>query len=337
MILVTGGTGLLGSHLLLELTKRHEKVRALHRPSSNLSYVLDTFRLYLDKPEEQYGKIEWLSGDITEYDSLLKALDGVVHVYHAAASISFLPGNRADLMFNNVEGTANVVNACLEGNIAKLCYVSSTAALGNAPPGEEISEDMPWILQKKRTLYSASKFRSELEVWRGIAEGLHAVIVNPSIIIGPGDWKRSSSYLFSAVWNGLRFYTKGVTGYVDVRDVVRAMIDLTESELEGERFTLSSENLSYKEVLTMIAGNLGRKPPRLYASPFLVSLAWRSDWLVHALSGKPRKITREAARSSSRKARFSNQKIRQATGMEFIPMVQSIRDTARIFLQSQGS
>jgi dihydroflavonol-4-reductase len=336
MILVTGGTGLVGSHLLLELTREHDRIRAIYRPLSDTKRVLDVFAIYLDDPEKQYNKIEWVPGDTTDIYSLFEAMNGVDYVFHAAANVSFRQGNRSSMLQTNVGGTANVVNACLETNIRKLCYVSSTAALGNSLPGEEITEDMQWIQSKNRSMYSVSKFKSEMEVWRGMSEGLNAVIVNPSIIIGPGDWQRSSSYLFSAVWKGMKFYTKGITGYVDIRDVVRVMIDLMKGEQQRERFTVSSENLSYHQVLEKIATALGKRPPYIHATPFLISLACRVDWLLNALVGKPRKITKDAAMSSMREAVFSNRKIREASGIEFIPIDQSIQDTAGIFLKTHS-
>jgi nucleoside-diphosphate-sugar epimerase len=335
MILVTGGTGLVGSHLLVELSRKNEKIRAIHRPGSDTLRVLDTFRIYLENPEQNYHKVEWVPGDITDFDSLVSALDGIDYVYHAAADVSFSPGDRLRLLDNNIEGTANVVNACLEKNIRKLCYVSSTAALGEAPPGEEITEDMLWTNTKNRSLYSVSKFKSEMEVWRGIAEGLNAVIVNPSIIIGPGDWKRSSPYLFTAVWNGMKYYSLGVTGYVDIRDVVKAMTLLMAGDFLGERYTVSAENLSFRQVLDMIAHALGKKKPVIHATPFLTAIGWRLDWFISSLTGKSRMITRDAAKSSRRKVFFSNRKIREALGIEFIPVKKSIEETAIIFLETQ--
>jgi nucleoside-diphosphate-sugar epimerase len=332
MILVTGGTGLVGSHLLLEITGKYDRVRAIHRPLSDTQLVLSVFSIYLDNPEERFGKIDWVHGDITDIDSLLNIMDGIDYVYHAAAEVSFQSGSVSALLHNNAGGTANVVNACLEKNIRKLCYVSSTAALGSAPPGTDITEDLQRTNSGSRSMYSISKFQSEMEVWRGIAEGLNAVIVNPSIIIGPGDWNRSSSYLFTTVWNGMKFYTIGVTGYVDIRDVVHSMTHLMESDQAGERFIISSENLSYQEVLEMIAKALGKKPPGILATPFLISIAWRADWLISKLTGKPRSITRDAAVSSRRVACFSNRKITEATGIEFIPVSQSIKKTADLFL-----
>ena len=333
MILVTGGTGLVGAHLLLELTRKHSKIRAIHRSTSNLHFVFHTFSLYVDDPATYYDKIEWTEGDLTDYESLLEALNGVDLVYHTGAFVSFDPRDRPWMLHINVEGTANLVNACLECQVKKLCYVSSTAALGDAPAGEKITEDMIWSNSKNRSAYSISKYHAEMEIWRGMAEGLEAVIVNPSIIIGPGDWNKSSSYLFSAVWRGMKFYTNGVTGYVDVRDVIRAMITLMEGEFSGERYTVSAENLSYRKVLEMIAGSLDKPPPRIRATPFLISIAWRLSWLVSRFSSRKRSITRETVRSSTRKALFSNEKIRQAIGMNFMPISQSVKDTSRHFLQ----
>jgi dihydroflavonol-4-reductase len=337
MILVTGGTGLVGTHLLLELTRSHDRIRAIYRPMSDTRHVLDVFGMYLGDPGIQYRKIEWVPADITDVDSLLEALEGVEYVYHAAANVSFRPEESGDLMYNNVDGTANIVNACLEKPVKKLCFVSSTAALGFAPPGEEITEDLPWARSRTRSMYSISKFNSEMEVWRGMAEGLNTVIVNPSVIIGPGNWQRSSSYLFSAVWAGMKFYTEGITGFVDVRDVVMAMIRLMEGDYQGERFTVSSENLSYRQVLEMIARELGKKPPWIHATPFLTSVAWRGDWLLSALSGKQRFITRDAARSGRNRLFFSNRKIKETLGMEFIPVARSIRETAGMFLKTLPS
>ena len=332
MILVTGSTGLVGTHLLLELVKKHDKIRATHRASSNLRAVYDTFALYVDDPGTYYDKIEWIEADVADFDTLIQALDGVDYVYHTAAFVSFDPRERQTMIRINVGGTANLVNACLERKVKKLCYVSSTAALGNAPSGEQITEDMIWSYSKNRSSYSVSKYQSEMEIWRGMAEGLQAVIVNPSIIIGPGDWKRSSSYLFSAVWKGMKFYTEGVTGYVDIRDVVYAMITLMDGDFISERFTLSAENLSYRQVFEMIAFALDKHPPRFHATPLLISLGWRLSWLISKLNGEKRNITRDTVKSSKRKALFSNEKIRQATGIDFIPIKQSVRDTANHFL-----
>ena len=226
-----------------------------------------------------------------------------------------------------------MVNACLEKGIEKLCFVSSTSAIGSAENGEMLDEEVFWTSKGKESVYATSKYMAEMEVWRGINEGLNAVIVNPSIIIGPGDWQRSSIRLFQEVYKGIRFYTQGITGYVDVRDVVKAMIILMNGEFSGERYIISSGNYTYKEILSMIADSMGKKPPGIYATPFMVKTAYYLDWLRSIfLSGK-RVITKDIVASVKNKILFSNEKIRNATGIEFIPVADSIRHTSKLFLR----
>jgi len=323
---------LLGSHLLFELTQKNEKVRAIRRQSSNLKHVRYVFSLYANDVEMLLDRIEWVEADIGDLESLNRSFEGIRQVYHCAAMVSFDPREKYDMIRNNLEGCANLVNVCLERKIEKLCYVSSTAALGSAPEKMMITEDLIWSASKHRSAYSVSKFRSEMEVWRGIAEGLNAVIVNPSIIIGPGDWERSSSRLFSVVWKGMKYYTEGVTGYVDIHDVVTAMIRLMESDVSGERYTLSSENLSYRQIMEMIAENLKKKPPRIHAGPILISIAWRLDWLNHKITGQKRSITKDAVLSSRTKSYFSNQKITDELDLEFKSISESLKNTAHFFL-----
>ena len=333
MYLVTGGTGLIGSHLLLELVRQGKQVKALRRSVSSLDRVKRTFSHYSMDYDELLARIEWVDGDILDPGSLREAFEGVDRVYHCAAMVSFTAAQKIQMMDNNVSGTTNVVNACLEKGIDKLCFVSSTAAIGRGNDEKERDESMIWKYSKHRSSYSISKYRSEMEVWRGIAEGLNAVIVNPSIVIGPGDWGRSSARIFGTVWKGIKFYTYGITGYVDVWDVVQSMYKLMNSNISGERFLITSENLSFREVFNLVSESLNKKPPRYYAHPILTNLAWRLDWLVSKLLFKPPAITRETARSAHNKAHFSNKKIKKLTGITFKPVRQSIRETAKFFLE----
>jgi len=333
MILVTGGTGLVGSHLLFELVRNNEMVRAIHRPGSNLDAVRYVFSLYSEQADILFNKIEWLPGDLEDPESLSEALNGIQHVYHCAAMVSFDPREKMRMISCNVQGTAYLVNACLDSGITKLCYVSSTSALGSAPEGSLVTEDQIWSSATQRSAYSYSKFHSEMEVWRGITEGLNAVIVNPSIIIGPGLWGRSSSRLFSAVWKGMKFYTEGVTGYVDIKDVISSMIKLMSTDISGERYIVSSENLSYRQVLQMIARELGRPAPSKHADWILISLAWRLDWLKHLITGQKRSITRNVVRSSRHKVFFSNKKITGSVDLSFSNIADSVRETAGFYLE----
>ncbi len=336
MDLVTGGTGLIGSHLLYELVSQGQPVKAIRRSTSNPDRVKQTFSYYSTGAVEMFSRIDWVDGDLLDPDSLAEAMEGVERVYHCAAMVSFITRQKQQMMENNVTGTANVVNACLERGIKKLCFVSSTAAIGYRQD-EAVDETVVWKYSKHRSAYSISKYRSEMEVWRGIGEGLNAVIVNPSIVIGPGNWDRSSAAIFKPVWEGLNFYTRGMTGYVDVWDVAQAMITLMESTISGERFILSSENLSYQNVFTLVAKALGKKPPERYAPPFLTGMTWRMDWFVSKLLFRSQLFSRDTARSAHHKTCFSNKKIREATGITFKHIEQSVLETASIFLKEHNN
>ncbi len=328
MILVTGGTGLVGSHLLFDLLSKGEKVRALKRNSSNVEMVRTTFAYYSDKADELFDKIEWFDGDMLDPFSLEDALIGIEDVYHCAALVSFKKDDHKNMQDINVEGTRNIVNACLETDIRKFCMVSSIAALGSPEEGEDtVNEKTAWSPEEKRSGYSISKFNSELEVWRGIEEGLKAVIVNPSIILGPGQWDKGSSQLFTTVAKGLQYYTKGITGYVDVRDVSRSMLALMESNIENERYILNGADCSYEFIFKAIAKQLGIAGPQKYANRKLTEIGWRMAYLQKIFLFKQPSLTKETARAAHNVKYFSNQKIKEALDFDFIPIGKSIRDT----------
>jgi dihydroflavonol-4-reductase len=335
MILVTGGTGLLGSHLLFELVSSGKKVRALRRESSSGELVEKVFGYYSPKAAELLAGIEWVTGDVTDIYSLYEAMEGVDRVYHAAAVVSFDPWEHDEMMRVNVEGTANVVNACIYKGVGKICHVSSIACLGQTENDELINEEKKWKNSNKSSAYAISKFGAEREVWRGTIEGLQAVIVNPGIIIGPGDWKKGSCRLFELVWEGLRYYTMGVNGYVDVRDVVKAMITLMDSETSNSRFVVTSENLTYLQFVQMVAEGLGKKMPSVKAGALLREVAWRAEKIRALFSGKKPLITKETARTASKKSYYSNEKIRNNFGFEFKPMKVSIEGTCGRFLKEK--
>lgn len=306
----------MGSHLLYELLQKEEKVKALKRQSSDTGHVLRIFGYYTDECEKLYSRIKWVEGDISDRESLEMAFNDVDKVYHTAAKISMDSADSAEMKNINVEGTANIVNLCLEKKISKLCYVSSVAAIGKR------------TAPNKKITYGSTKFNAEMEVWRGMAEGLEAVIVNPSIIIGPGVRGKGSMAMFDKIAKGLKFYTHGITGYVDVKDVVKAMILLMESEKIDERYILNSENLSYKEIFGMIAKAINKPAPNIYANRFMTGLVWRLDWLKSKLTGGSHMITKEAVTIAHRKTLFSNEKIRKVLCIDFIPMRESIEKTA---------
>lgn len=318
----------MGSHLLYSLVNSGKPVRALKRDTSNLSEVQHVFSFYSANSDELFSKIEWYDADILIPESMDEAFIGVDYVYHCAAMVSFDPKDKALLIRNNLNGTANIVDACLRFKIKKLVHVSSTAALGKASDNEEVSEKRVWAPETQNTGYSISKFKSEMEVWRGVEEGLNAVIVNPSVIFGPGFWSKGSSSMFKRIKGGLRFYTTGGTGFVGVRDVVDSMIMLMESDISGERFIINSENLSYQKVFSMIAEALRVRAPNIEATPFLGGLAWRLDHFK-SWFGFPRAITKEAIAAGRNTSSFSNKKIIEKTNIVFDSIENVIRETAK--------
>ncbi|MBI1781284.1 MAG: NAD-dependent epimerase/dehydratase family protein [Sphingobacteriales bacterium] len=323
MILVTGGTGLVGSELLRQLMAQGKSVRAIYR--SNISAHLT---------EEENKKVDWVNGDINDVLSLEDAMQGVEQVYHCAAVVSFNPKKKQELFHTNVEGTANVVNACLTNGVKKLIHVSSVSALGRIRKGETITEQTQWNEETNNSAYGKSKYYAELEVFRGIAEGLKAAVVNPTIILGPANWNDGSSALFKKAYDEFPWYTYGVTGFVDVRDVATAMIRLMESDISGERFILSAENRSYKEMLTMAAEGFGKKPPGKEAKKWMGELIWRLDKLKSIFTGSNPLLTKETTRTARAKVYFDNSKIVKALpGFQFRKMEDTIRETCAIYLQ----
>jgi nucleoside-diphosphate-sugar epimerase len=335
MIFVTGGTGLVGAHLLFELTNAGKKVKALKRETSNLQQVVKTFSYYSENPQKLFDRIEWVNGDLLDYFLLEKILVNVTEIYHCAAIVSFERGEREKMISNNVEGTANLVDAAIENGVKKICHVSSVAALGRLQNGEPVTEETNWVPSKKVSGYSESKFFSEAEIWRGNEEGIDAVIVNPSIITGPANWERSSTRFFKTIWDGMPFYTRGVTGFVDARDVVRAMIQLMQPEnfetCKNQRYILNADNISYRDFFTLIADALEKPRPKYFLSDFLLGVAWRAATFWGWITRKPSVITREAVAGSNEINKFNGSKITQTLGFQYTPISESVKQTAAFF------
>ncbi len=332
MIFVTGGTGLVGTHLLYRLTSAGKNVKALKRKSSNLQQVQKTFSYYSENSQQLFDQIEWVDGDILDYFSLEKILKGVDQIYHCAAIVSFEKKERKRMIANNVEGTANLINAAIENGVGKICHVSSIAALGRLDNGQTVTEETNWVPAKRISGYSESKFFSETEIWRGMEEGLEAVIVNPSIIFGPGNWENGSAKMFKTIWDGMKFYTKGITGFVDVNDLTKAMILLMDEtnfeSCKSQRFILSAENISYQTVFNSIAKELGKSKPSIFASNFLLGIVWRVVAFVTWISGKPSLITRDSVSNSNAVNNFDGSKITRMVDFQYLPLTETIKSTA---------
>ena len=330
MILVTGGTGLIGSHVLLELILRGHSVKALKRKTSNTGLTLKIFEGYSPEGKQLFEKIEWVEGQTEDYNSVSKALTGTSEVYHCAAIVSFSKRNFTQMLEVNVQGTANVVDASLEQGVKKFCFVSSVAALGDSIDGKEVTEQAIWGKSKGKSGYAISKFHSEMEVWRGIELGLNATIVNPSVIIGPGKWDSGSGQLFGTLEKGFPFYTTGITGYVDVRDVVDSMLSAMELELWGKRFIINGQNISHGEVFSLIAKEFGNKPPRIRVTPFMGAIAWRLAWLGSQITRKVPAITRDTVKSGNSVTYYSSERMQNELGIKPRLIEQAIKNTIRI-------
>jgi nucleoside-diphosphate-sugar epimerase len=337
MIFVTGGTGLVGSHLLVRLSNLGREITALKRSSSDLHSVKKIFKLYASHPEEQFSAIQWVEGDLNDVIFLEETLNGIDEVYHCAAIVSFHPSFKRDLFLVNIQGTANLVNAALKANVKKFCHVSSVGALGSADPPAMIDEQTIWKNTGRNSVYGISKYGAEREVWRGIAEGLNATIVNPSVILGPGNWESGSSELFSLVWRGLKFYTRGTKGFVDVRDVAESMVLLMDNNRFGERFLISSENLNFRQLFGYIAGSIQRNPPTIEAKPWIGAIAWRLMTLKGLLTGTKPAITRETVRTANSQSLYSSAKIIRELGFTFIPVEKSIQEIGQLFMKDHIS
>lgn len=337
MILVTGGTGLVGAHLLYELTNSGLSVKALKRSQSSTDWTRKTFSYYTYRVDELFGRIEWVEGDMLDYLSLEEALKGVTEIFHCAALVSFHGDDHDVILNNNVKGTGNLIDAAIFNGVKRFCHVSSIAALGKTQDGSDINEETYWTPSKRKSGYSLSKFFSEMEVWRGIEEGLDAVIVNPSIIMGPGNWDIGSPKLFQSIWKGLNYYTKGITGFVDVRDVVKAMVLLMDDsrfeQVKNQRFILNAGNLSYQDFFNKIADNLNRPRPRSFASDVKLQIAWRMARAASFFTGKRPIITRDAVSGTNQKNQYSGEKIKRTIGFEYRSLDLSIADIADIFLK----
>jgi dihydroflavonol-4-reductase len=333
MILVTGGTGLVGAHLLLHLIEYHsignEKVRAIYRDFKTIEKTKSLFSLY--KKNLLFDSIEWVQADIVDVTSLETAFQGIEYVYHCAAMISFDPKDEGLLRKTNIEGTANIVNFCLAKGVKKLCYISSTAALGDLAAHESIiTEEAEWNPEKQHSDYAISKYGAEMEVWRGQQEGLAVIIANPGIIIGPGFPKQGSGQLFKQVANGLSFYTLGSAGFVAVSDVVRIAVQLTKSDVCNERYTLIAQNIVFRELLNSMSDAIKVKRPTIHLSPFLMEIGWRVDWILSAFFRRKRKITKAMAKASYSKNDYSNEKIKTELPIDFLNVHQYIKEISSL-------
>lgn len=328
-VLVTGGTGFLGAYIIDELVQQGYAVRALRRKSSKLPFFI---------PQTTWDKVEWVEGDILDVVSLQDALEGVDAVIHSAAVVSFAKEDRRQMYQVNVDGTANVMNMALEAGVKRVVHISSVAALGRTADGGMVDEDKKWEDTKINTHYAKSKYRGELEVWRAMGEGLPAVILNPSTILGYGDWHSSSSAIFRNMYNGFPWYSPGINGFVAVRDVARATVAMLQNDITESRFIVNGDNWPFKKLLETIADGFNRRRPHRQTTPLLAAVAWRMEKIKSFFSGHKPLLTKESARVAHSKTRFNNQKILNTLpGFQFTPLEQAIHEACEQYKAQQGA
>lgn len=332
MVLVTGGTGLVGSHLLLRLLQENTTVRAIYRKGSNLTNVKKVFGYYSDNAAELFNKIEWVKADIRDIPALEKVFINITHVYHTAALISFDPKDYQKLKSINVNGTANIVNLCLTNNIKKLCYVSTIGAIGKSIKGNKATEKNEWNSQDVN-VYALTKYRAEIEVWRGSQEGLPVVIVNPGVIVGPGFWESGSGSLFTTAEKGHRYYPPGGTGFISIDDVTNMMMGLMQSNIVNQRYIAVAHNLTFKEILEKLTLELGKKAPSKILRLWQLKVARILDACLSMVSKRERKITKKTIISLMNPEIYDNQKIKNDLKIEFEPLEPVINFSCQKFIE----
>ena len=316
MIFITGASGLLGTSLIGTLFAAHHgasdlQIRALYRKQIPAIQFAD--------------KIEWIEGDILDVVVLEEALKGVSEVYHCAAIVSFDPMQKQRMHATNVEGTANVVNACIDADIKKLLFVSSVAALGRIREDGPINETMNWSEETSNSEYGKTKYLAEMEVWRGIGEGLDAVIVNPVIILGSGDWNGGSSGIFKSVYNRFPWYTNGVSGFVDVKDVSNAMTALMKSDISAQRYIISGHNTPYRTIFNLIADAFKVPRPSKKVTPLLAAIVWRLEAVKAFFTGSSPLLTKETTLTAQAVVNFDNTKLLKALpDFSYTPLEETI-------------
>jgi dihydroflavonol-4-reductase len=334
MILVTGGSGFLGAHVLVQLSALSDQLMASKRVTTNLSYVKKVFELA--GASDRFERITWKNIDFFDTYDIEDALEGIDVIYHCASEVSFHPKHHQRMINNNITITANLVNAALYCGVKKFMHVSSIAALGRSAQEEIIDESRIWKTDPVNSKYGYSKYKSEMEVWRAYEEGLPVIVVNPSVILGYCPWNEGTGKMFERVHRGMKYYTNGITGWIDVKDVAACMIQLMQKDINGERYILSAENKPFRWVFDSIAEQLHQpkatKPVNLkWANWFVKMEAWRTK-----LSGGSPLITQESLRNASLQCQYVNDKIKKELGFEFTPVNKTIEETAQLFMKEHS-
>ena len=325
MIGVTGANGLLGSFIIRKLIAENASFVAFRRKASDVSLLADVA-----------GKVQWRELDILDPVMMEDAMQGISSVIHAAAMVSFNPRQESAIARINTEGTRNIVNACLANDIKDLVHISSVGALGRTKGQTVLNEDNKWIENASHTPYATSKYLAELEVFRGQEEGLRTVTLNPSVIIAPADWNKSSARLFKYVWDEPVFYIDGSLNYVDVRDVATAAWLALKSGTENERFIVSAGAVSFKEFFDAVAQRFAKRPPMIRLNRNLLKIAAGFETFSAKIRRSEPRITRDTARLAGTFFQYQNTKIRKALGLEFHSLENTLDWCCEYYRQNFG-
>ena len=338
MILVTGATGFVGTHLLIKLLQEKQHVRALYRNKEKIEYCKKICAAYLDNEAlKSFDAIEWIQASINDIAQLTIALHEITHVYHCAALISFDPADQKKSRKVNIEGTANIVNLCLVQRVKKLCYVSSIATIGENPSLETYNENTLWNSEANHSIYAITKYGAEMEVWRGTQEGLNVIIVNPGIILGSGFYDTGSGSIFKEIWKGMPYFTSGSSGFIGVRDVVNIMFQLMKSHVKNERYILVSDNYSFKKVFSDIAVEFGKKPPNKKVKPYLLKTVYYAQLLGNYIFNIKRSVFKSTIQAAFSHSIYANDKIKDTLKYEFTPLSVVIKDAVKHFEANYSS
>lgn len=333
MIFVSGATGLVGSHLLFELCQTKTKIRATYRDKSRMENVKHVFRYYSDDADMFFEKIEWIPLNLFELEDVIKATKDCSQIYHCAAIVSFNPAKKEETIRLNEQMTKNMIEAALFHSIFDFCHISSIATLGRIPNNGYIDETSKYDKSESHSAYSIGKHKAELLVLDAQNRGLKPLIVKPSVIIGPGWWKEGSGKFYSVINSGLPFYTHGRTGFVDVRDVAKAMVMLMDANIRNTNFLISAQNMSYQDLFTKIALSIQKKPPRIKISAFVSKIVWPFAEFFAAITRKEPVMNRYTAKSSQSKNEFSGEKLTKTIDFKYRNMDLSISEFGNFFLK----
>ena len=323
-ILITGANGFVGSYIVRAFLKAgYSDISITKRELANTDMIddlLDSLTVH--------------ECDINDLVALGEAVEDKDIVVHAAAIVSFDPREKEYLYKVNVEGTANIVDLCLESKVKKLIHISSIAAIGRKKNAEKISEESKWESGSMNTNYAISKHLAEQQVWRGYYEGLDMMIINPSLILGAGKWAQSSTAIFDQLYNGVPFYLPGINGVVDVRDVAEMTVQAVKLGIKGERIICSAENWSYRKIFQKISNGFGNKAPTRVLSKSLAGIAWRYYFLKALITGKKAVVTRETLKTTFSSYEYDNSKSKELLNFKYRDITKTIEHTCRTYLDA---